>query len=66
MADEKLRLKRALDRYVLDQEAIEDRMRLQMKDDKKIEYSDYVIKNNLSKSQLYNQMDNIINKITNE
>jgi dephospho-CoA kinase len=46
MADEKLRLKRALDRYVLDQEAIEDRMRLQMKDDKKIEYSDYVIKNN--------------------
>ena len=49
-----------------DQEAIKDRMRLQMKDDKKIEYSDYVIKNNLSKSQLYNKTDKIINKITNE
>ena len=66
MADEELRLKRALDRSVLDQEAIKDRMRLQMKDDKKIEYSDYVIKNNLSKSQLYNKTDKIINKITNE
>ena len=66
MADEELRLKRALDRSILDKETIKNRMRLQIKDNKKIKYSDYVIKNNLSKSQLYNQTDKIINKITNE
>jgi len=66
IAEEELRLKRALDRSVLDQESITNRMRLQMKDEEKIKYSDYVIKNNLSRSQLYNQIDEIINKITNE
>ena len=66
IAEEELRLKRALDRSVLDQESITNRMRLQMKDKEKIKYSDYVIKNNLSRSQLYNQIDEIINKITNE
>ena len=66
IAEEEVRLKRALDRSVLDQESITNRMRLQMKDEEKIKYSDYVIKNNLSRSQLYNQIDEIINKITNE
>lgn len=66
IAEEELRLKRALDRSVLDQESIRNRMRLQLKDKEKIKYSDYVIKNNLSRSQLYNQIDEIINKITNE
>ena len=66
IAEEELRLKRALDRSFLDQESITNRMRLQMKDEEKIKYSDYVIKNNLSRSQLYNQIDEIINKVTNE
>ena len=46
IADKELRLKRALHRANLDQKTIKDRIRLQMKDDEKIGYSDYVIENN--------------------
>ena len=48
IADKELRLKRALHRANLDQKTIKDRIRLQMKDDEKIGYSDYVIENNSS------------------
>ena len=62
--DEKeLRLKRALHRANLDQKTIKDRIRLQMKDDEKIGYSDYVIENNSSKFELFRKIDQIIEKI---
>ena len=63
IADEELRLKRALHRADLDQETIKDRIRLQMNDDEKIKYSDYVIENNSSKLDLYSKIDQIIKKI---
>ena len=63
IADEELRLKRALHRADLDQETIKDRMRLQMNDDEKIKYSDYVIENNSSELDLYSKIDQIIKKI---
>ena len=62
-ADAELRLERALHRADLDQETIKDRMRLQMNDDEKIKYSDYVIENNSSKLDLYRKTDQIIKKI---
>ena len=63
IADEELRLKRALHRADLDQETIKDRMRLQMKDDEKIKYSDYVIENNASEFELFSKIDQIIERI---
>ena len=63
IADKELRLKRALYRANLDQKTIKDRIRLQMKDDEKIGYSDYVIENNSSKFELFRKIDQIIEKI---
>ena len=63
IADKELRLKRALHRANLDQKTIKDRIRLQMKDDEKIGYSDYVIENNSSKFELFRKIDQIIEKI---
>ena len=63
IADKELRLKRALHRANLDPKTIKDRMRLQMKDDEKIGYSDYVVKNNSSKFELFRKIDQIIEKI---
>ena len=63
IADEKIRLKRAIDRDNLEEETIKDRIRLQMKDDKKSEYSDYVIENNGSEFELFSKIDQIIEEI---
>ena len=63
LADKKLRLKRAIQRANLDQKTIKDRIRLQMKDDEKIGFSDYVIENNSSKFELFKKIDRIIEKI---
>lgn len=63
IADKELRLKRALHRANLDPKTIKDRMRLQMKDDEKIGYSDYVVENNSSKFELFRKIDQIIEKI---
>ena len=63
LADKKLRLKRAIQRANLDQKTIKDRIRLQMKDDEKIGYSDYVVENNSSKFELFRKIDQIIEKI---
>ena len=63
LADKELRLKRALQRANLDQKTIKDRIRLQMKDDEKIGYSDYVVENNSSKFELFRKIDQIIEKI---
>ena len=63
MSDEDLRLKRALSRGNLTKETIKDRMRLQMNDDEKIKYSDYVVENNSTKFELFNKIDQIIKTI---
>jgi dephospho-CoA kinase len=63
IADEELRLKRALHRDDLKEETIKNRIRLQMKDDEKSKYSDYVIKNNSSELELFTKIDQIITKI---
>jgi len=63
MSDEDLRLKRALSRGNLIKETINDRMRLQMNDDEKIKYSDYVVENNSTKFELFSKIDQIIKTI---
>tara|TARA_B100000965_G_scaffold259496_1_gene218781 strand:+ start:393 stop:977 length:585 start_codon:yes stop_codon:yes gene_type:complete len=63
IADKKLRLQRALHRGHLSKEAIKDRMQLQMKDDKKIKYADYVLENNSTELELFSKIDQIIEKI---
>ena len=63
MSDEDLRLKRALSRGNLTKETIKDRMRLQMNDDEKIKYSDYVVENNSTKFELFSKVDQIIKTI---
>ena len=63
IADTELRLKRALHRGDLSQETIEDRMRLQMKDNQKIKYADYIIENNSTEFELFSKIDQIIEKI---
>ncbi len=63
IADEKIRLKRAIHRDNLEEETIKDRIRLQMKDDKKSKYSDYVIENNGSEFELFSKIDQIIEEI---
>ena len=63
IADEEIRLKRALHRDDLKEETIKNRMRLQMKDDEKSKYSDYVVENNSSELELFCKIDQIITKI---
>ena len=63
IVDEEIRLKRAIHRDNLEEETIKDRIRLQMKDEEKIKYSDYVIENNGSKFELFSKIDQIIEEI---
>ena len=63
IADEELRLKRALHRGDLKEKTIKNRIRLQMKDDEKSKYSDYVVENNSSELELFSKIDQIITKI---
>ena len=62
-ADEQIRLKRAIHRNNLEKETVKDRIRLQMNDDKKSKYSDYVVENNSSELELFSKIDQIITKI---
>ena len=66
IADKDLRLKRALARGNLSKQTIKDRMKLQMEDNQKMKYADFVIENNSTKSKLYGIIDEIIEKITHE
>ena len=66
IADKDLRLKRALARGNLSKQSIKDRMKLQMEDNQKMKYADFVIENNSTKSKLYGIIDEIIEKITHE
>ena len=63
IADVELRLNRALHRGDLKEETIKNRIRLQMKDDEKSKYSDYVVENNSSELELFSKIDQIITKI---
>jgi len=63
IVDEEIRLKRAIHRDNLEEETIKDRIRLQIKDEEKIKYSDYVIENNGSKFELFSKIDQIIEEI---
>ena len=63
IADEELRFKRALHRGDLKEVTIKNRIRLQMKDDEKSKYSDYVVENNSSELELFSKIDQIITKI---
>ena len=66
IADKDLRLKRALGRGNLSKQTIKDRMKLQMEDNQKMKYADFVIENNSTKSKLYGIIDEIIEKIVHE
>ena len=66
IADKNLRLKRALSRGNLSKQTIKDRMKLQMEDNQKMSKADLVNKNNSTKSELYSNIDEIIEKITHE
>ena len=44
-------------------ESIEKRISLQLKDDEKIKYADYIIKNNSSLEHLKSEVKKVINKI---
>ena len=63
IADEEIRLKRAILRHNLGEKTIKDRMSLQMNDDEKSKYSDYVVENNSSEFELFSKIDEIIKKI---
>ena len=63
IADEGIRLKRAILRDNLGEKTIKDRMSLQMNDDEKSKYSDYVVENNSSEFELFSKIDEIIKKI---
>jgi len=63
ISDEEIRLKRAILRDNLGEKTIKDRMSLQMNDDEKSKYSDYVVENNSSEFELFSKIDEIIKKI---
>ena len=63
ISDEEIRLKRAILRDNLGEKTIKDRMSLQMNDDEKSKYSDYVVENNSSELELFSKIDQIITKI---
>ena len=62
-AEKKIRLERALKRKTMDLSQIKKRMALQISDKEKIESSDFIIYNNLSKSDLTKDFEIILKKI---
>ena len=62
-AEKKIRLERALKRKTIDLSQIKKRMTLQISDKEKIESSDFIIYNNLSKSDLTKEFEIILKKI---
>ena len=62
-AEKKIRLERALKRNTIDLSQIKKRMTLQMSDKEKIQSSDFIIYNNLSKGDLIKEFEIILKKI---
>ena len=56
-AKDSIRARRALLRGSLTQKTISDRMKLQMSDEEKKKYADFVIENNSSKESLFTEVD---------
>ncbi len=56
-AKDSIRARRALLRGGLSQKTISDRMKLQMSDEEKKKYADFVIENNSSKESLFTEVD---------
>ena len=56
-AKDSIRARRALLRGGLTQKTISDRMKLQMSDEEKKKYADFVIENNSSKKSLFTKVD---------
>tara|TARA_B110000014_G_scaffold260519_1_gene250424 strand:- start:1733 stop:2320 length:588 start_codon:yes stop_codon:yes gene_type:complete len=63
-ANKNLRLNRALNRKNMDLSQIKKRMALQLSDKEKIQYSDYIIKNNSDLNYLKNQFEIILPQLT--
>ncbi len=63
VADEEIRIQRALARNNLSKKTIIERIKLQMEDSQKIKHADFVIYNNSSTSELFNEIDKIIKNI---
>ena len=66
VADKDIRLNRAMERGTLSEETINDRIKLQMQDNLKAKYADFIIENNSEQSELFNKVDQIMEKIINE
>ena len=66
MADKDIRLNRAMERGTLSEKTINDRIKLQMQDNLKVKYADFIIENNSEQSDLFNKVDQIMEKIIHE
>ncbi len=66
MADKDIRLNRAMERGTLSEKTINDRIKLQMQDNLKVKYADFIIENNSEQSELFNKVDQIMEKIIHE
>lgn len=65
-ADLEIRLERIAKRDGLDRQSILDRINNQMSDDEKIAIADYVIDNSGNLSDLYRQIDKLVERVTDE
>ena len=66
VADKDIRLNRAMERGTLSEKTINDRIKLQMQDNMKVKYADFIIENNSDQSELFNKVDQIMEKIIHE
>ena len=66
IADKAIRKERALMRGNLLEDSILERMNLQLPDSTKVKYADFIVENNSTESELFQKIDVIITKITNE
>ena len=66
IADKAIRKERALMRGNLLEDSILERMNLQLSDCTKVKHADFIVENNSTESELFQKIDVIIAKITNE
>jgi dephospho-CoA kinase len=66
IADKAIRKERALMRGNLLEDSILERMNLQLPDSTKVKHADFIVENNSTESELFQKIDVIITKITNE
>jgi len=66
IAEKAIRKERALMRGNLLEDSILERMNLQLPDSTKVKHADFIVENNSTESELFQKIDVIITKITNE